>query len=154
MIRDPVVTRKNARGSHNGDSARLAAVIWTVTTTAQMAGLNVLTYLTAYLNECGRTGGKPLTGPDLERFPPWTASPGDLQTWAQPPSSQAEPVPGNHHGAAHVKAHADYRYARPQDFRILTNKAASGNAKHTPLKFTQTPKVPGAGLSPGLLSGS
>jgi hypothetical protein len=29
MIRDPVVTRKNAGGSRNDDSARLAAVIWT-----------------------------------------------------------------------------------------------------------------------------
>ncbi|HEX6521188.1 MAG TPA: IS66 family transposase [Streptosporangiaceae bacterium] len=85
MIRGPVVTRKNARGSHNGDSARLAAVIWTITATAQLAGLNVLTYLTAYLDECGRNGGKPLTGPALERFLPWNANPDDLHAWAQPP---------------------------------------------------------------------
>jgi transposase len=63
-LRRPVVTRKNAYGSRNGDAARLAARIWTVTATAEMAGLNVLTtYLTAYLDECGRSGGKPLTGP-------------------------------------------------------------------------------------------
>jgi hypothetical protein len=37
MIRGPVVTRKNAGGSRNEDSARLAAVIWTVTATARMA---------------------------------------------------------------------------------------------------------------------
>ena len=85
MIRGPVVTRKNARGSHNGDSAQNAAVIWTVTATAQMAGLNILTYLTAYLDKCGRNGGKPLTRPALERFLPWNASPEDLRTWAQPP---------------------------------------------------------------------
>ena len=85
MIRGPVVTRKNAGGSRNGDSARLAAVIWTVTATAQMAGLNVLTYLTAYLDACGRNGGKPLAGPALERFLPWNASPADLHAWAQPP---------------------------------------------------------------------
>ena len=84
-IRGPVVTRKNARGSHNGDTARNAAVIWTVTATARMAGLNELTYLTAYLDECGRNGGKPLSGPALERFLPWNASPEDLRTWAQPP---------------------------------------------------------------------
>ena len=84
-IRGPVVTRKNAGGSRNGDTARNAAVIWTVTATAQMAGLNILTYLTAYLDECGRNGGKPLTGPALERFLPWNASPEDLRTWAQPP---------------------------------------------------------------------
>src|SRR4249920_107065 len=87
MIRGPVVTRKNAGGSRNGDSARLAAVIWTVTATMQMAGLNLLTWLTAYLDECGRNGGKPLAGPDLDRFLPWNASPGDLRTWAQPPPS-------------------------------------------------------------------
>ena len=89
MIRGPVVTRKNAGGSRNGDTARNAAVIWTVTATAQMAGLNLLTWLTAYLDECGRNGGKPLAGPDLDRFLPWNASPGDLRTWAQPP-----PPPG------------------------------------------------------------
>jgi hypothetical protein len=88
MIRGPVVTRKNARGSHNGDTARNAAVIWTVTATAQMAGLNVVTWLTAYLDECGRNGGKPLTGPALERFLPWNASPSDLRTWAQPPPTR------------------------------------------------------------------
>jgi transposase len=85
MIRGPVVTRKNAGGSRNEDSARLAAVIWTVTATIQMAGLNPLTYLTAYLDDCGRNSGKPLSGPSLERFLPWIASPEDLQAWAQPP---------------------------------------------------------------------
>ena len=63
MIRGPVVTRKNAGGSRNGDSARLAAVIWTVTATMQMAGLNLLTWLTAYPGECGRNGGKCPRGP-------------------------------------------------------------------------------------------
>jgi transposase len=84
-IRGPVVTRKNAGGSRNGDSARNAAAIWTVTATAQLAGLNITTYLPAYLDECGRNSGKPLTGPALERFLPWNASPGDLSAWAQPP---------------------------------------------------------------------
>jgi transposase len=85
MIRGPVVTRKNAGGSRHGESARLAAVIWTVTATMQMAGLNLLTWLTAYLDECGRNGGKSPQGPDLERFLPWNASPEDLRAWAQPP---------------------------------------------------------------------
>ena len=72
-------------------------MIWTVTATAQMAALNVLTYLTAYLDACGRNGGKPLTGPDLERFLPWNAGPEDLQAWHSHPISPAKPVPGNHH---------------------------------------------------------
>ena len=84
-LRRPVVTRKNAYGSRTDDAARLAATIWTVTATAEQAGLNVLTYLTAYLDACGHHGGNPLTGPDLQRFLPWTASPADLHTWAQPP---------------------------------------------------------------------
>ena len=29
--------------------------------------------LAAYLDACGRNGGKPLGGPDLERFLPWNA---------------------------------------------------------------------------------
>jgi hypothetical protein len=86
-IRGPVVTRKNADGSRNGGTARNAAAIWTVTATAQMAHLNMITYLTAYLDGCGRHGGKPLTGQALERFLPWNASPEDLRTWAQPPPS-------------------------------------------------------------------
>jgi transposase len=84
-IRRPVVTRKNAYGSRNEDSARLAATTWTVTATAEMAGLNVLTYLTACLDACGLNGGKPLTGPELERFLPWKAGPADRRAWAQPP---------------------------------------------------------------------
>jgi hypothetical protein len=84
-LRRPVVTRKNAYGSRTDDAARLAARVWTVTATAEMAGLNVLTYLTAYLDACGHNGGKPLTGPDLTRFLPWTADPADLRAWAQPP---------------------------------------------------------------------
>lgn len=84
-LRRPVVTRKNAYGSRTDNAARLAATIWTVTATAEQAGLNVLTYLTAYLDACGRHGGTPLTGPDLPRFLPWTASPTDLHAWAQPP---------------------------------------------------------------------
>ncbi|WP_218034764.1 IS66 family transposase [Acrocarpospora corrugata] len=87
MIRGPVVTRKNAGGSRNEDSARLAAAIWTVTATVQVAGLNILTWLTAYLDECGRNGGKHPSGPDLERFLPWNANPEDLRIWAQPPPS-------------------------------------------------------------------
>ena len=84
-IRGPVVARKNAGGSRTEDAARLAATFWTVTATAEMAGLNVLTYLRAYLDACGRNGGKPLAGPELDRFVPWKASPEDRHAWAQPP---------------------------------------------------------------------
>jgi hypothetical protein len=32
-----------------------------------------------------RNGGKPLSGPALKRFLPWTAVPADLHAWAQAP---------------------------------------------------------------------
>jgi transposase len=59
QIRGPVVTRKNAGGSRNGGTARNAARVWTVTATAGKAGLNLQTYLAAYLDECGRNNGRP-----------------------------------------------------------------------------------------------
>src|SRR5262249_53240117 len=87
MIRGPVVTRKNARGSRNDDSARNAAVIWTVTATTQMPGPKVLTGPPAYLDACGRTSGNPLPGQALERSLPWNATPEAPRTGAQPPPS-------------------------------------------------------------------
>jgi hypothetical protein len=65
-LRRPVVTRKNANGSRTDTAAALAATVWTVLATAERHGLNTLTYLTAYLDACGRAGGKPLQGVDLE----------------------------------------------------------------------------------------
>jgi transposase len=90
-IRGPVVTRKNAGGSQNPGTAGTAADIWTIIATAQLAGLNPVTYLTAYLDECGRHGGKPLSGEALARFLPWNASPEDLRTLAQPPPNGKTP---------------------------------------------------------------
>jgi transposase len=117
-LRRPVVTRKNAYGSRTDDAARLAARIWTVTATAEMAGLNVLTYLTAYLtaylDACGRNGAKPLAPPDLERFLPWTAPrrPARLGA-ATPPRLTRSPLPG-HGTTAPEAARAAYRHARSQ----------------------------------------
>jgi transposase len=85
-LRRPVMTRKNANGSRTDDAATLAATIWTVLGTAELHGLNTLTYLTAYLDACGHTGGKPPQGADLDRFLPWLATPEDLAAWKQPPS--------------------------------------------------------------------
>ena len=90
QIRGLVVTRKNAGGSRNGGTARNAARIWTVTATAAKAGLNLQTYLAAYLDECGRNNGRPPDGAALERFLPWAASPEDL-----PGMGTAAPGPGN-----------------------------------------------------------
>jgi transposase len=79
MIRSPVVTKKYACFD-NEDSARLASVIWTITATDQMVGLNVLTYLTACLDECRRNGGNLSPARASNASCPATASPEDLRT--------------------------------------------------------------------------
>jgi hypothetical protein len=84
-LRGPVVGRKNYYGSGSVVSAELASRVWTITATAGRAGLNPLTYLTAYLNECARAGGTAPTSKALTRFLPWAASPDDLTTWANGP---------------------------------------------------------------------
>ena len=84
-IRRPVVTRRNAYGSRNDDAARPAARIWTVTATAEMAGLNVTACLTACPGACGRNSGKPPPGTDLERFLPWNAGPAGKEARSRPP---------------------------------------------------------------------
>jgi hypothetical protein len=100
-LRRPVVTRKNADGSRNEDAARLAARIWTITATAEMARLNPITYLTAYLDACGRTSGKPPAGPNLERFLPWTAT---AKTWTPGHDHPAlVDTPGPRHGVTAEK---------------------------------------------------
>lgn len=85
-IRKAVIIRRNAGGSRTDTGAHDAATIFTVTATTGLHGLNPLTYLTAYLDACGRNNGKPPEGPDLERFLPWLASPDDLAAWKQPPA--------------------------------------------------------------------
>ena len=49
-----VVSRDNVGGSGSEDPARLATTAWTATATAEMGGMHVLTYLTAYLDACCR----------------------------------------------------------------------------------------------------
>ena len=127
-IRRPVVTRKNAYGSRNEDAARLAARVWTVTATAEMAGLNVLTYLTAYLDACGRNGGKPLvrpgpgTVPALERQP---RRPPRLGTAAPPRitrtrNSHRNGVPANTvTPPAGMPDHGTSEYLRPRKLAVL-----------------------------------
>jgi transposase len=58
-LRGPVVGRKNYYGSGSVVSAELASRVWTITATAGRAGLNPLTYLTAYLDECAQASGPP-----------------------------------------------------------------------------------------------
>ena len=105
------MTRKNAGGSQNPGTAGTAADIWTIIATAQLAGLNPVTYLTAYLDECGRHGGKPLSGEALARFLPWNASPEDLRTWAQPPPNGKTRTSNTATDVAASDRHAGFRHA-------------------------------------------
>lgn len=78
-----------------------------------MAGLNILTYLTAYLDASGRNGGKPPAGPELERFFPWNLTPADQDARSQPPRPGCTPSPARHHDiAAPDDDHAANPHAR------------------------------------------
>ena len=84
-LRGPVVGRKNYYGSGSVISAELASRAWTITATAERAGLNPLVYLRAYLDECAHTGGRAPTGQPLTRFLPWAVGTDDLTAWAHDP---------------------------------------------------------------------
>ncbi|MGQ0776743.1 MAG: IS66 family transposase [Pseudonocardiales bacterium] len=92
-LRGPVAGPKNYYGSGSVVSAQLASRVFTITATAQRAGLNPLAYLTAYLQECARAGGRAPTGQALTRFLPWAASTDDLTTWAYNPHRRARNGP-------------------------------------------------------------
>jgi hypothetical protein len=70
-LRTPVVGRKNYYGSHAIWAAELAACVWTITATAEKAGINAQTYLIAYLDACARSGGKAPEGAAMDTFLPW-----------------------------------------------------------------------------------
>jgi hypothetical protein len=91
-LRGPVVGRKNYYGSGSVVSAQLAGRVWTITATAERAGLNPLTYLRAYLDQCARAGGTAPTGQALTRFLPWAGGTDDLAAWSHDrPGSQSQP---------------------------------------------------------------
>jgi transposase len=93
-LRGPVVGRKNFYGSGSKASAELASRAWTITATAQRAGLNPLAYLGAYLHTCAEAGGKPPTGAALDRFLPWALNPDDRAAWARHPDTAGPDTTG------------------------------------------------------------
>ncbi len=80
-----MIGRKNYYGSGSVVSAQLPSRAWTITATAERAGLNPLTYLTAYLDACAQASGTAPTGDALTRFLPWAASADDRTAWAHHP---------------------------------------------------------------------
>jgi transposase len=113
-LRGPVVGRKNYYGSGSVVSAELASQVWTITATAQHAGLNPLTYLSAYLDECARAGGTAPTDQTLTRFLPWTANTDDLTAWANGPQPNPDtPQPNTTTHSDTWRSAGDPRTAQP-----------------------------------------
>jgi transposase len=83
LLRTPVVGRKNFYGSGARSSGELAAMLWTILATAEMNHLNPIRFLSALLGACAESGGRPLAGPELERFFPWALSGEDAQAWGR-----------------------------------------------------------------------
>jgi transposase len=68
-MRTPVVGRKNFNGSGSKSSAELAATMYSLFATMKLWGLNLRTWLTAYLQACAENGNVPPV--DLNAFLPW-----------------------------------------------------------------------------------
>ena len=83
ILRGPVVGRKNFLFFGAPWAAHLAEMVWSILATAAANGLNVQTYLCAYVQACADHGG-PLTGEALERFLLWRLSEADRQAWSAP----------------------------------------------------------------------
>lgn len=68
-MRCPVVGRKNFYGSGSEVSAQLAATMYGLFATMKLWGLNLRTWLTAYLQACADHGNQPPV--DINAFLPW-----------------------------------------------------------------------------------
>ena len=119
-LRGPVVARKNVCGSGNEDSAGLAATVWTITATAQMAGLNVLTWLTAYLDECAATAGNPSPGQLWNGSCPGAPAPTTSPPGHTTPGSRLTPLRAIHRRQARELSTPAICHARSHDFRVRT----------------------------------
>jgi transposase len=70
--RGPALGRKNYYGSGALWSGRLAAMLFSLLATLNLAKLNVRTWLTWYLESCAENGGQ--VPPDIDPFLPWKMS--------------------------------------------------------------------------------
>ena len=68
-MRSPVVGRKNFNGSGSEVCAELAATMYSLFATMKLWGLNLRTWLTAYLQACADNGNAPPV--DINAFVPW-----------------------------------------------------------------------------------
>ena len=77
--RGPVVGRKNYSGSGSVWSGRLTAMMFSLSQTLYLWGLNPRLWLTAYLEACAQAGGRAIE--DVDRFLPWNLSPEQRRAW-------------------------------------------------------------------------
>ena len=71
-VRGPAVARKNYYGSGALWSGRLAAMLFSLFATLNLANINIRTWLTWYLRSCAENGGE--VPPEMDRFLPWNMS--------------------------------------------------------------------------------
>lgn len=82
-LRPCVVGRKNYYGSGAIWSAELTASLFTIFETLKLWGINVHTWLLAYLQECAMVGGVPPD--DIDKFLPWLMNDKLKKLFSEPP---------------------------------------------------------------------
>ncbi len=87
-MRSPVVGRKNFNGSGSEGSAELAATMYSLFATMKRWGLNLRTWLTAYLQACADNGNAPPA--DIGGLLPWQM---DAKRLAQMRACHLQEVP-------------------------------------------------------------
>jgi transposase len=85
-LRDPVIGRKNYAGSRALWSGQLLVVLLSLLATLKLWGLNPRQWLTAYLQACAQSGGRP--PPEPSRWLPWNLSEEQQRAYAREPGFQ------------------------------------------------------------------
>jgi transposase len=80
-VRGPVLGRKNFYGSGSQWSGNLAASMMSLMMTVQLWGINVRTWLMAYLQACAQAGGQ--SPANIDAFVPWRMDAQRLETMRQ-----------------------------------------------------------------------
>ena len=88
LVRNPALGRKNYYGSGAQWSGRLSTLMFSLTATLKLRGLNPRLWLLWYLESCAASGGRAPT--DIEPFLPWNLSV-ERRASLSDPSAAAEP---------------------------------------------------------------
>lgn len=134
-LRGPAMGRKNYWGSGAVWAGELAERCFSLFATLLLAGLNVRTWLTAYLTACAEAGGK--APPFAERLLPWNLSDEQRQAFAQPLDANA--LPGE------VRACLD---ALAESSACAASSLAPPAVPQPPLPASEPPTAGGEPVSP------